>query len=473
MNNRTEDIVNWTFSGITMYYRDSNLTQEVIDKYRLKKIFRSKTFVDVTNIKSKPVLSCRFLIASCKAAPLYKFNPATEKWGLHTINCNSYFKVLDVYKQANITQILLLHIPIKGVDYFSQETQETAELEQKLILEAKNDFIQNINADILPGFQDQEWIGRTNFPLGVDNSNEFFSIDITEPLLPMAKPLYDAIKRMTNDVTDLNDGSTVTVIQRANKAEPLIVSSEKEKRSLFSRLFSKKEDKSEEKRTFSTTMMDESALNNLKVGDTITLSGDRSNDTPKYPSVWIEADANPYRRRIFDCREYAIKMITSTKNQELVSSFLASRDEDGKAYIGKFPLNGVKCEVDLKFDTKGKQLPDGILFKAKQMEEKWDIYKHANYIFYVRSWTRELVYFSNYIPTNTGFRVNLVVLDENRIHKDDPFFEFKVVEFLIYSHILNYQIPHPLPKSLEDNPDKILGFSYSMFGNRGYFGSYD
>ena len=41
------------------------------------------------------------------------------------------------------------------------------------------------------------------------------------------------------------------------------------------------------------------------------------------------------------------------------------------------------------------------------MEEKWDIYKYANFIFFVRSWTGELVYFTNYIPTKTGFTSNI------------------------------------------------------------------
>ena len=85
-----------------------------------------------------------------------------------------------------------------------------------------------------------------------------------------------------------------------------------------------------------------------------------------------------------------------------------------------------------------------------------------------------MVYLSNYIPTEKGFNVNLIVLDKNRIDQDDPFFEFKVVEFLIYSHILGYVVPHPIPKILDrNNAASILGFSFSMFGNKGLFGTYE
>ena len=103
------------------------------------------------------------------------------------------------------------------------------------------------------------------------------------------------------------------------------------------------------------------------------------------------------------------------------------------------------------------------------MEQKWDIYKYANFIFYVRSWTGEMVYFSNYIETDIGFKVDLIVLDDNKIDENDPHFEFRVVEFLIHSHILNLTVPHPIPSTLENDPEKISAYSFSMFGNRGSF----
>jgi len=76
---RIEDIVNWTLPGIAMYYRDSGLSNEVINKYEINKIFRSKTFVDVSDFAGKPTTNCRFIFATSKAAPLYQINPATEK----------------------------------------------------------------------------------------------------------------------------------------------------------------------------------------------------------------------------------------------------------------------------------------------------------------------------------------------------------------------------------------------------------
>ena len=69
--------------------------------------------------------------------------------------------------------------------------------------------------------------------------------------------------------------------------------------------------------------------------------------------------------------------------------------------------------------------------------------------------------------------MDLLVLDDTKIIEADPHFEFRVVEFLIHSHILNLTVPHPIPNTLENNPEKIAAYSFSMFGNRGYFATYD
>lgn len=226
---------------------------------------------------------------------------------------------------------------------------------------------------------------------------------------------------------------------------------------------------------FSATAMSTDDLNKLKVGDTIQL-GNKSQET--FELKWIEPNDNPFKIKIFDCREYAINRFSTTKNPEITAKFLETRRSNGTEYIGKFPNNGVKVEVDLNFHAQvvpkyKNGIPDGVLFKAQTMEEKWDIYKYSNFIFFVRSWTGELVYFSNYIPTAAGFKVELIVLDDSKIDEKDPYFELKVVEFLIHSHILDLQVPHPIPLTLENKPEAIAAYSFSMFGNRGYFASYD
>jgi hypothetical protein len=204
---KIDEIINWTLPGLTMYYRDSNLRKNIIDQYEIGKIFRAQTFVDVSNYAGRPATNCRFLIASSKAAPLYKFNPETEKWRLHVLNCNSYFKVLDVYEKEGITQIFLIHIPFKGIDFFRNTVLKIGDenFEEEIIIKSRASLDKKLNVGIPAALNQQEWIDRTSFPIGLDNNNIFFSLIPTEPLLPKAQSLYLAIKNMTEDLTELNE----------------------------------------------------------------------------------------------------------------------------------------------------------------------------------------------------------------------------------------------------------------------------
>ena len=64
---------------------------------------------------------------------------------------------------------------------------------------------QKLKVDIPPALNQQEWIDRTSFPIGLDTNNNFFSLIPSEPLNPKAELLYSAIKKMTEDLTELNE----------------------------------------------------------------------------------------------------------------------------------------------------------------------------------------------------------------------------------------------------------------------------
>jgi hypothetical protein len=209
-NEQVEEIANWTLSGLTMYYRDSQLTSAEIQKYKVGEIFRSQTFVDVSNFAGRLTKNCRFIFATNKAAPLYQINPATEKWKLHTINANSYFKVLDVYQKSDKTQVFLLHIPANGIDFFRNTILRLGgnNLEEQIITKSRISLDQKMEMDIVPALEELEWVERTGFPIGLDHKGNFFSLQPTEEMIPQAVPLHDAIFKMTKD-TPLNIAKVV------------------------------------------------------------------------------------------------------------------------------------------------------------------------------------------------------------------------------------------------------------------------
>jgi hypothetical protein len=204
-NEETEEIVNWTLSGLTMYYRDSELSTDILSKYEVGQIFRSQTFVDVSSFAGRLTKNCRFIFASTKAAPLFQVNPSTEKWGLHTINANSYFKILDIYKKDGRTQIFLLHIPAKGIDFFRNTVLRLGgnNFEEQIIEKSRISLDQKMQMNIIPALEEKEWIDRTDFPIGLNNENQFFPLHPTEELFAMAQPMSNAIFKMSKD-TELN-----------------------------------------------------------------------------------------------------------------------------------------------------------------------------------------------------------------------------------------------------------------------------
>ena len=224
--------------------------------------------------------------------------------------------------------------------------------------------------------------------------------------------------------------------------------------------------------TSTFTTISSANTDKLKVGDIITL-GQPNEETGSYTAQWLKPKQNQYNLEVFDCRAFALNMM-STTSMEIASNFQRLRNSDGKEYIGKIPENGTKNQVNLSYDLNGEGIPDGILFKSVKMEEKWDIYKYNNSLLFIRSWTGVLAYISDYTPTDKGFKIDHIIMDKNNIVKTDPFFEFNVVNFLIISHVLGNIVPHPIPKEINrNNFEDIKRFSFSLFGNRGLFATFD
>src|SRR4051812_18774603 len=109
-----EDLANWTFSELALYYRDTPLSPRQLAQYQVGTYLRNNFFVDVSSFSEGLLGNARYLIASSKAAALYQVatnNPDLARWKLHVLNANSCFKVLDVCEMTRGTQIVLLHVP--------------------------------------------------------------------------------------------------------------------------------------------------------------------------------------------------------------------------------------------------------------------------------------------------------------------------------------------------------------------------
>ena len=128
-------------------------------------------FTDMTYKDGGLVTNCRYLIASANTKNLSAFNLDSKQFGHVLLTSNAFFKVLDIYKIGNKTQIFLLEIPATAVDFFANITSN---IENDLKQKAREGFDTKINSEPIPELQTQDWKDRTEFPIGMNEKGEFF-----------------------------------------------------------------------------------------------------------------------------------------------------------------------------------------------------------------------------------------------------------------------------------------------------------
>lgn len=166
-----EKIYNDTFAGCTMFYRDTNLDENLISQYKQNQIIQERGFTDMSFKGGGLNQNLRYLIASSKGKNLSAINPQSEKFGHIVLQSNSFFKILDIYKIGNKTQIFLLNISEDSIELFQSSTSN---IEKQVIEKGRESFASKINADSIRELDSNEWRERTKYPIGMTDKGEFF-----------------------------------------------------------------------------------------------------------------------------------------------------------------------------------------------------------------------------------------------------------------------------------------------------------
>ena len=183
---------------------------------------------------------------------------------------------------------------------------------------------------------------------------------------------------------------------------------------------------------------------------------------------WLPPEENPFGVEILDCRNYALNMVSVTSNPGVARQFSVSRTSTGKEYSGQLPKDSRRVDCDLAI-TLIQRPNDGPLFKAKEMEDKWDIYLFDNHLYFARSWTGDLVFRAAILFE--GGRGRITAIETSQTNDE---FAVQQVDFLIKSHILEVTSLHPLPKDMKSEaPLKLAVLSFSLFGRRGLYGTFE
>ncbi|MTG97002.1 MULTISPECIES: hypothetical protein [Myroides] len=164
-----EEIFNMTFAGLSLFYRDCELSQNLINKYQIGQIIQERGFTDATYKGGGLATNMRYLIASAHAKDVAALVPQMEEYGLVMIQSGAYYKVLDTYQVGGQTQVTLLHIAEETVDFFKENSSN---IEDQIASKAREGFLTKLKMDVISCLQNPEWIERTAAPLGMSDSGE-------------------------------------------------------------------------------------------------------------------------------------------------------------------------------------------------------------------------------------------------------------------------------------------------------------
>jgi hypothetical protein len=183
---------------------------------------------------------------------------------------------------------------------------------------------------------------------------------------------------------------------------------------------------------------------------------------------WLGPRENPWEIEVLDCRPMALGMVSTTQDESTALRFLQLRRSSGSELIDALIEGARTIRCNLTYMHPG-QITEGPLFKAAEMEDKWDIYFYNGHVLFARSWTG-----------NLGFRATATLAAgflklseiETGIQDEDPLV-VRQVNFLMKSHVYGLQVPHPLPRNLGRDPQRLALHSFSYYGRKGLFGSFD
>lgn len=203
-----EDAINWTLPRLQLFYRDTNVAgdlDKLAEAYRNRNIIRGGFFIDCTSRAAKLVKNVRFIIASAHAAAIWQVmgDEEAEQWRLNVLDFNSYFKVVDTYRVGEQLQILLLHIPLRGIPMFAGMGNINIGEDMDLIKIARKSFDDKSEMQPLPWLETEAWNQRTDMLPGTC-ADGWTPLEPQEPNNEQVANLHNAILSMSHDDTDLN-----------------------------------------------------------------------------------------------------------------------------------------------------------------------------------------------------------------------------------------------------------------------------
>lgn len=159
-----------------------------------------------------------------------------------------------------------------------------------------------------------------------------------------------------------------------------------------------------------------------------------------------------------------------TKDLNVAKRFGELRHSDGRKHRGRKPEHPVTVPCNLTYRPLT-ELPEGILYRAMDMAEKWDADFFDGKIYFSRSWTGDLVLVADVTMQSRALAISAITSPS--IDAEPSPMPVRDVDFLVKTYILRGEVPHCLPRELPNLESAIATYSFSIFGRAAAFASYD
>jgi hypothetical protein len=177
------------------------------------------------------------------------------------------------------------------------------------------------------------------------------------------------------------------------------------------------------------------------------------------PCEWLDVGPNnPFDVRILNVLPCTQTLTSTTQNRDIAKSFVELRQSDGSQFRNVKIEGGVNvsCDLNIPFPD---EIDDGPIFKASEMEDKWDIYVYDSIFYFVRSWLGNLIHRAPYFMKEGVVNISAIESDPAHLEQAD-----QVVYFLLVSHALGRPFPNPIPPGMGDDAEQIALHSFASFG---------
>lgn len=181
----------------------------------------------------------------------------------------------------------------------------------------------------------------------------------------------------------------------------------------------------------------------------------------------MDSADNPFGVRVLDCRPLGGRLVSLTKDPRSIQFFDSPEARSGEVFRDAAPHPALVVPCDLRYPL-NTPLPDGPLFLARVMEEKWNVYHFGGVLYFVRSWNGQLRYTVRVSASDAELQVSEVEALQTHLYGEEPL-ALRQIDYLIRCYLLGQITPHPVPPLFSLTKQTIALWTFSEYGRLGHF----